>query len=243
MRISYPHPAKESTSPIYSLRASNSLHDDLSIVIKAVNYIKGFALNTRLFWRFCQDLEAGHDTLLFHTQMSDKLSKGNMLRRILELFIEVVLFLGEQGKTILLEKLRNDDFRIRLAYLIDVLGNLMNSTRSFKEMIWTFWSRQTKIKAFVDKLDLWKCRVERCNFVSFVSLSDCVGDDVIPKGIAEDIADHLTALRDEFQRYCCRKCSTHVDQKSISMWGWNCWRGISGEIPWALPRLFYVGWI
>lgn len=150
----------------------------------------------------------------FFIHKSDKLSKGNMLRRILELFNEVVLFLGEQGKTILLEKLRNDDFRIRLAYLIDVLGNLMNSTRSFKEMILI---QTDKIKAFVDKFDHWKCRVERCNFVSFVSLSDCVGDDVIPKRIAEDIADHLTALRDEFQRYCWRKCSTHVDQKSISM--------------------------
>lgn len=55
-----------------------------------------------------------------------------------------------------------------------------------------------KIKAFVAKLDLWKVSVERGNFVSFVSLSDCVGDDVIPKGIAEDISDHLTALQDEF---------------------------------------------
>lgn len=136
-----------------------SLCDDLSIVIK------GSTFNIRLFQQLYQDLEAGHDALLFHMQ-ARWLSKGNMLQRVLELFNDVVLFLEEQGKTIL-EELRNDDFHIRLVYLANVSGELKELNKKFQRNDMNILIQTDKIKAFVAKLDLWKSRVERGNFVFF----------------------------------------------------------------------------
>lgn len=52
--------------------------------------------------------------------------------------------------------------------------------------------------------------------MSFGSLSDCVGDDVILKGIVEDFAHHLTALIDEFQRYFLRIVAENAQAALIS---------------------------
>ena len=53
----------------------------MSVVIKVVNYVKSSALNTRLFSKLCEDMDADHAALLYHTQVR-WLSKGNMLSRI-----------------------------------------------------------------------------------------------------------------------------------------------------------------
>ncbi|XP_045121984.1 protein ZBED8-like [Portunus trituberculatus] len=45
-----------------------NLHDDLTVIINIVNYVKGSALNTRLFRELCRDMDANHTALLFHTQ-------------------------------------------------------------------------------------------------------------------------------------------------------------------------------
>ena len=51
------------------------LHEHMSVVIKVVNYVKSSALNTRLFSKFCKDMDADHTALLYHTQVR-WLSKG-----------------------------------------------------------------------------------------------------------------------------------------------------------------------
>ncbi|XP_067947518.1 zinc finger BED domain-containing protein 5-like [Watersipora subatra] len=45
------------------------LQEHLSSVIKVVNFIKGSALQTRLFHRLCEDMDAVHSSLLFHTKV------------------------------------------------------------------------------------------------------------------------------------------------------------------------------
>ena len=56
------------------------LMNSLNSVIKIVNFIKGVALNTRLFARLCHDIGADHKALLFPTNVR-WLSKGNILER------------------------------------------------------------------------------------------------------------------------------------------------------------------
>ena len=68
------------------------LHTNLSVVIKVVNYVKSSALNTRLFSKLCENMDADHTKLLYHTQVR-WLSKGNMLSRVFELRDEVRLLL------------------------------------------------------------------------------------------------------------------------------------------------------
>ena len=77
------------------------LHEDLSVVIKVVNYVKSSVLNTQLFSKLCKDMDANHTALLYHTQVR-WLSIGNMLSRIFELREEVKLFLVAKQKNDLL---------------------------------------------------------------------------------------------------------------------------------------------
>ncbi|XP_045130239.1 protein FAM200A-like [Portunus trituberculatus] len=49
-----------------------NLHDALTVIINIVNYVKGSALNTRLFHELCRDMDANHTALLFHTQVRHK---------------------------------------------------------------------------------------------------------------------------------------------------------------------------
>ncbi|XP_045122592.1 protein ZBED8-like [Portunus trituberculatus] len=78
-----------------------NLHDALTVIINIVNYVKGSALNTRLFRELCRDMDANHTALLFHTQVR-WLSKGNMLARVFELREETKLFLIYSNKVDLL---------------------------------------------------------------------------------------------------------------------------------------------
>ena len=94
------------------------LMNSLNSVIKIVNFIKGGALNTRLFARLCHDIGADHEALLFHTNVR-WLSKGNMLERFYELKDEVKLFLEDQKKFDLLAILHSEEFELSLAYLVD----------------------------------------------------------------------------------------------------------------------------
>ena len=66
----------------------------MTLVIKIVNFIKSNALNTRLFRELCEYLTASHQTLLFHTQVR-WLSKGNVLKRVLELLPEIYVCLKD----------------------------------------------------------------------------------------------------------------------------------------------------
>lgn len=45
-----------------------NLHENLVLTIKIVNYVKGSALNTRLFRELCKDMDAGHTALLLETR-------------------------------------------------------------------------------------------------------------------------------------------------------------------------------
>nr|XP_047142506.1 SCAN domain-containing protein 3-like [Hydra vulgaris] len=53
-----------------------SLKTVFNQLVKLVNYIKSSALNTRLFTKFCSDLNAEHNKLLFYTSVR-WLSAGN----------------------------------------------------------------------------------------------------------------------------------------------------------------------
>ncbi|XP_067930782.1 protein FAM200C-like [Watersipora subatra] len=52
-----------------SKNSSKGLQEHLSSVIKVVNFIKGSALQTRLFHKLCKDIDAVLTSLLFHTEV------------------------------------------------------------------------------------------------------------------------------------------------------------------------------
>ena len=49
------------------------LHDVLKDVIKVVNFVKSSALNSQMFSKLCENMEAVHRRLLFHSEVRDYL--------------------------------------------------------------------------------------------------------------------------------------------------------------------------
>ena len=68
----------------------------LDSVVKAVNFIRGSAVNSRPFKAFCDDLGKEHQYFLFHTEVR-RLSLGNVFSRVAELVTKVTVFLREHG--------------------------------------------------------------------------------------------------------------------------------------------------
>jgi len=110
---------------------SQSLKQTLDCAIKVVNYMKASALNTRLFRNLCQDMDAEHDSLWFHTSVR-WLSKGNMLILLARLLPHVIEFLKIQHKQELKTDISYVKFQNRLAFLADIFSHLNELNLSCK---------------------------------------------------------------------------------------------------------------
>eukprot|EP00096_Caligus_rogercresseyi_P009484 TRINITY_DN3234_c0_g1_i1.p1 TRINITY_DN3234_c0_g1~~TRINITY_DN3234_c0_g1_i1.p1 ORF type:complete len:544 (+),score=51.68 TRINITY_DN3234_c0_g1_i1:127-1758(+) len=173
----------------------------LDTVIRIVNHIKGGALNTRLFRRLCQDMDSAHQDLFFYTSVG-WLSKGNVLARVFELFDELLIFLTAQGKkTVQLLDDIQGPFKCSLAYLADVFEALNGLNRQLQGPDTNIIMHTDAIKAFLDKLALWKRKVERGNVTSFQRLNDVIGEEPLAEELQQEIKEHLTILQEEFKRY------------------------------------------
>ena len=60
-----------------------------------INFVKSSALHTRLFRNICLDMDAVEKDLLYHTEVR-WLSKGNVLKRVLDLRDDTAEFLKLQ---------------------------------------------------------------------------------------------------------------------------------------------------
>ena len=78
-----------------------SLKKVLNFVIKLVNFVKGSALNSRLYKKFCRDMNADHESQLFYCAVR-WLWKGTVVCRVLEFRKELKEFLQLQKKNIFL---------------------------------------------------------------------------------------------------------------------------------------------
>ncbi|XP_068209234.1 protein FAM200A-like [Palaemon carinicauda] len=98
---------------------SPGLNEMMNEAVQIVNYIKTSALNTRLFEQLCADFDAEHRHLLFHSNIR-WLSRGKLLRRLLDLRDELEIFLIEK-KCGLVNKLANKMCLLQVGYLNDIL--------------------------------------------------------------------------------------------------------------------------
>ena len=93
--------------------------------------MKASALNTRLFRKLCQDIDAEYDSLLFHTSVR-WLSKGNMLIMLARLLPHVIEFLKIEHKQELKTGISDVMFQNRLAFLADIFSHLNELNLSCK---------------------------------------------------------------------------------------------------------------
>ena len=179
--------------------ASKTLPDQLNtvfkVLVKIVNYVKSSALNARLFWKICQDMESDFEVLLFHTPVR-WLSAGKILNRIFTLKEELMEFLQCKEKYDFKNILAESE--LELAYLIDIFSILNKLNLQLQGKGVNLFTHQGIIKAFVEKLQLWINRVENNNFVQFPCVNGTVGDK---QNIWVQVLEHLSKLEDEFQRY------------------------------------------
>ena len=107
IQISFPGKAeKSSNSMIYKVMLVSKtilkrLHEDFSVLIKVVNYVKSSAPNTRLLSKLCKDMDPNHTALLYHTQVR-WLSKGSILSCIFELREVELVLVAKQKNNLLL---------------------------------------------------------------------------------------------------------------------------------------------
>ena len=176
------------------------LRATLTIVIKVVNFVKGSALNTRLFRQLCTHYDSIHHDLLFYTQVR-WLSKGNMLDRVTELRYELETFLDVQGKNDLFQAMKSPGFATRLAYLVDVFELLNNLNKKLQGRESNIIAHSDHIRSFNQKLLLWNRKLDSGNCSAFHMLSEILGEELISIELKEDIRDHLSGLQGEFERY------------------------------------------
>ena len=70
----------------------SSLADVLKIVVKTVNFVRGRALNHRIFMQLCEEIDSKFKVLFYHTDVR-WLSRGKVMNRVFALRAKLLKFL------------------------------------------------------------------------------------------------------------------------------------------------------
>ncbi|XP_068200624.1 protein FAM200C-like [Palaemon carinicauda] len=171
----------------------------LSVCVKGVNYIRGRALNHRVFKLFCEEMGSEHQVLLFHTEVR-WLSRRKMLTCIAELADEIAIFLREYQSDFA-EKFADDFFNLSLSYLADIFGHLNDLNLSLQGMFSNNIDCTVKVEAFKKKISLWKRRIQGGNVGSVPILDEKHGEKTIQPMLAENIVAHFSLLETTMAQY------------------------------------------
>ncbi|KAF2362564.1 protein of unknown function DUF4371 [Trinorchestia longiramus] len=179
-----------------------NLRSSLNLAIKVVNFVKNSSLNARLFAALCSDLGTDYKTLLFHTEVR-WLYKGNMLSRFYELKDKVEIFLQKQKQDKLYEAFREENFQLSLAYLVDFFEAINNLNLKLQGRNTNIIAHSDVIRAFTEKIHLWKRKVRVGNFSSFSHLNELLSEkrNIKQYDVTKEVLSHLHSLAEEFMHY------------------------------------------
>ncbi|XP_067124036.1 zinc finger BED domain-containing protein 5-like [Centruroides vittatus] len=167
------------------------LHETLNAVIKCINSIKASAKTERLFKLFCEEQNEGHVRLLLHTEVR-WLSKGNCLKRFIELFDSLKKFLIDKPE---MKFLLTTNGKAYVSYLADIFEKLNILNKQLQGPSKTLVDAKAKIFGFVKNLELSQKHLSNRNFEQFHWLNKCnVSDSAIL-----EIVNHLKILITDFK--------------------------------------------
>ena len=188
--------------------AAQHLSLDLSAVMKevigVVNFIKASVVNSRLFEQLCVDLGSQFQHLLFYSNVR-WLSRGKLLRRLIDLRTEVQVFLNEKNHRHAI-RFQDKEWMLKVCYLNDIFTALNDLDTSMQGRNQNIITLSEKLSAFKEKLQLWKNKLERGRTAAFPSMNEYLEEwnqtdssrfDVIKPILVE----HLENLITEFDRY------------------------------------------
>ena len=100
----------------------SSLADVLKIVVETVNFVRGRALNNRIFMQLCEEMNSKFKVLLYHTEVL-WLSRGKVMNRVFALRAELLGFLKSQNYRHS-KHFEDSSFILTLEFLADIFGAL-----------------------------------------------------------------------------------------------------------------------
>ena len=179
----------------------DQLKNVLDDVVKAVNFIKTNALNSRLFAELCKESDYKFVTLLLHSHVR-WLSKGKMLKQVFILRQEMKDFL--QGlKPELHQKFSDNCFLMRLSFLVDVFEAVNFFNLALQEKETNLIHCQEKLLVFNMKLTLWHFKLQNKNFAPFPHLNAFLDENELDvnEGVFEVMKRHISILGEEIRHY------------------------------------------
>ena len=94
---------------------------------------------------------------------------------------------------------RNDNFIVKLTYLVEILGKLSVFNKSMQGPQMHLLMQKDKVKAFVKKLNLWKANLQKNNLDMFPLLNSCTRVNV--EANKNLFVEHLNGLLLHFSNY------------------------------------------
>ena len=186
----------------------SSLADVLKIVVETVNFVKGRALNHRIFMQLCEEMDSKFKVLFNRTEVR-RLSRGKMMNRVFALRAELLKFLKNHNHRHS-KHFEDSSFILTLAFLADIFGALNQLSCRMQGGGKNVIEAEEKMSAFQRKLKLWRQRLENSNFANFPLLDEVVsnGSAINDKvscnelhGLLPVFTENLQKLQKSFENY------------------------------------------
>ena len=185
-------------------KLSTKLNDVLCEVVKIVNYIRGSAVNSRLFALLCDNMQADYRQLLFHSSVR-WLSRGKVLSRVglYEPRNELAVFLYDR-KPDWAKLVCDEQWLALLAYLTDIFVIIYSLNTSMQGRNASLFATIDKIDGMQRKLKAWKIQVSNNCYDMFPQLAtviDDAEDNLDVKCVQDTATEHLSDLVERIQHY------------------------------------------
>ena len=175
------------------------LSETMKHCIDIVNFIKGRALNSRIFSSLCKEMGSEHQSLLYYTHVR-WLSRGKVLARLFELRHEVSRFILSQNNHDLRKHLEDDYWVAKLAYMADICEHLNELNIKMQGREENILSCSDKLTGFKQKLALWKNELGRGSLEMFPRSNNALSD--VDRQFVVDLAqEHLSLLQQKYDCY------------------------------------------
>lgn len=162
----------------------SDLQNILDQVVKVINFIKIRPLKSRLFEKICEEMDADYSRLILYSAVR-WLSRGNILSRFYNLREELLVFLTMEETEF--NFLGDEEWWTKLSFLTDLFEHLNKLNSSMQGRDENILSSSDKIMAFIEKLNLWKTKINQGNLIMFPRTALLVADDNILSLIVESI--------------------------------------------------------